>query len=208
MMKTKYKIEFNNHKKEDFIDVWNIEAKYLDKSTIASVDQVMEWDIKNNDIHIFVRDIETNHIVGEITILPLSYKQFKDFLMNKFDDTKLDGKKLLVYNDDNSYYLLFSAIAIDLNYRNDKLVLSFLLKGLNLKINELLKRGIKFENMCAEGQTKDGQKFIEKFLNLKEKVITKDGYKIYSFNCKDELIKWINIFPTYIEKYDTNIANK
>lgn len=207
-MKTKYKIEFNNHKKEDFIDVWNIELKYLETSTIASVDQVMEWDTKNNDIHIFVRDIETNHIVGEITILPLSYEQFKDFLMNKFDDTKLDGKKLLVYNDNNSYYLLFSAIAIDLNYRNDKLVLSFLLKGLNLKINELLKRGIKFENMCAEGQTKDGQKFIEKFLNLKEKVITKDGYKIYSFNCKDELIKWISIFPSYIEKYDTNIANK
>lgn len=195
-------IEYDNHTQKDFEDVWNIEAEYLEKSTISSVDQVMEWDKKNNDAHIFVRDIKSNKIVGEITLLPISKKQFRDFISNKLEDTELSAENLLKYKENNSYYLLFSAIAIDKKYRNNKLVLSYLLKGLNTKINILLKRGIKFENMCAEGQTKDGQKFIESFLNLKEKMVTKDGYKLYCFNSTDDMDKWIYKFPSYIEKYD------
>lgn len=49
--------------------------------------------------------------------------------------------------------------------------------------------------MCAEGQTKDGQKFIEKFLNLKVKNITKEGYKLYSFDNLEEMKKMDKYFP-------------
>ena len=202
-MKSSYIIEFNNHTKKDFEDVWQIESCYFDPSTISSINKVMEWDNKNNDTNILIRNEKLNKIVGEITMLPLSKKQFDDFILNTFEDTELDAKNLLVYEDNNTYYLLFSAIAIDKNYRSDKSVLSFLLKGINIKINELLKRGIKFENMCAEGQTPDGQKFAESFLNLKEKNISKKGYKIYCFDSKIEMDKWINIFPSYIDKYDS-----
>lgn len=59
--------------------------------------------------------------------------------------------------------------------------------------------------MCAEGQTKDDQKFIEKFLNLKVKNITKEGYKLYSFDNLEEMKKWINIFPKYMEKYNSTL---
>ena len=59
--------------------------------------------------------------------------------------------------------------------------------------------------MCAEGQTKDGQKFIENFLNLKVKNITKEGYKLYSFDNLEEMNKWINIFPKYMEKYNSTL---
>lgn len=198
-----YVIEYNNHTQKDFQEVWNIEFEYLELHTISTVNQVMDWDRKNSDIHIFVRNINEDKIVGEITLLPISKKQFEDFMSNKLEDTELNTKNLLVYKENCSYYLLFSSIAIDKKYRNDKLVLSYLLKGMNTKINALLKKGIKFENMCAEGQTKDGQKFIESFLNLKKKLITKEGYQLYCFNNTNDMNEWINRFPLYIEKYDS-----
>ena len=199
-MLERYAIEYNNHSQNDFKDVWNIESQYLEPSTIASINQVMEWDKKNNDIHIFVRDRSINKIVGEITLLPLSEEQYKNFLINKLEDTELNAENLLKYNDNDSYYLLFSAIAIDKEYRNTN-ILGYLLEGLYVKLNMLSKKGIKFKNMCAEGQTNDGQKFLENFLNLKEKCVTKDGYKLYSFNNTDEMNQWLIKFPSYIEKY-------
>lgn len=162
-MKDRYVIEYNNHTQKDFEDVWNIEKEYLASSTISSVKQVMDWDNKNKDIHIFVRDLKLNIIVGEITLLPLSKEQFKDFMSNNLEDTDLDAYNLLTYERNRSYYLLFSVIAIAKKYRNDKKVLSYLLKGINSKINSLLRKNIRFENMCSEGQTNDGQKFIENF---------------------------------------------
>lgn len=77
-----YRIEYC-HKKQDFLDVWNIENQYLEPYTISSVDQVIDWNNKNNDTHIFVRDLIKDKIVGEITFLPLSKEQFdKLCLMN------------------------------------------------------------------------------------------------------------------------------
>ena len=51
----KYQGEFK-HKNKDFEDVWSIEQEYLEPSTIATVKQTIEWDSKNSDIHIFIRD--------------------------------------------------------------------------------------------------------------------------------------------------------
>lgn len=204
-MKEKYIIEYDKHSKKDFEDVWKIESDYLEPSTISSVQQVMDWDNQNNDVHIFVRDTIADKIVGEITLLPISEKQFNDFILNELQDVELNAENLLKYNENNEYYLLFSAIAIDKKYRSDKLVLSYLLKGLYTKINTLIKRNIKIKNMCAEGQTIDGQKFIEGFLNLKEKNTTKEGYKLYSFDNNEDMKQWINIFPSYIEKYDATL---
>lgn len=71
-MRERYLIEYSNHAQIDFRYVWNIEKEYIEQSTISSVEQVMEWDSKNKDIHIFVRDLKFNKIVGEIALLPLS----------------------------------------------------------------------------------------------------------------------------------------
>lgn len=201
-MKERYVIEFYNHTKKDFDDVWNIEHDYLEPETISSVEQVMLWDRKNRDIHIFIRNVISDCIVGEMTLLPLTDKQFIDFMKNELSDTELNYKSLEAYEDNNTYNLLISAVAIDKKYRDDKLVLSYLLKGMNKKINDLMNRGIKFKNMCAEGQTLDGQKFIKNFLNLKEKCITKEGYKLYSFDDEKYFFKWYEKFPIYIEEYD------
>ena len=78
----KYQVEFK-HMPKDFEDVWNIEQEYLEPSTIAGVEQTIEWDKQNPDIHIFVRDNDKNQIVGEITLLPLSKEQFNKFMINK-----------------------------------------------------------------------------------------------------------------------------
>lgn len=206
-MKERYVIEFYNHTKKDFDDVWNIEYDYLEPETISSVEQVMLWDGKNRDIHIFVRDAIFGCIVGEMTLLPLSDKQFTNFMKNELSDTELNYESLEAYEDNNTYNLLISAVAIDKKYRDDKLVLSYLLKGMNKKINDLMSRGIKFKNMCVEGQTLDGQKFIKNFLNLKEKCVTKEGYKLYSFDDEKEFLKWYEKFPAYIEEYDRRIGN-
>ncbi len=201
-MKERYMVEFYNHTKKDFEEVSKIENDYFEPETIASVDQVMLWDNKNNDIHIFVRDVISNCIVGEITLLPLNDEQFIKFIKNELSDTELNHKTLESYKDNTCYNLLLSAIAIDKKYREEKAVLSYLLKGLNQKINSLLSKEIKFKNMCAEGQTKEGQKFLESFLDLKEKGLTKEGYKLYSFDNTDEFLKWFKRFPKYIEEYD------
>lgn len=197
----KYRIEYE-HSIRDFEDVWYIEEKYLEPSTIATVDQVVKWDKKNNDIHIFVRDLEVNKIVGEITLLPLSEEQFNKFMNNELEDTEINEETLLEYKDNNKYYLLYSAMAIDSEYRNDKMILSLLLKGFYDKLTSLRNRGIVFLNMCAEGQTPDGQKFAEGFLDLKCKKITKDRYKLYSFNGDQDFEKWFNDFPGYINNYN------
>ena len=163
----KYKIEYT-HKTEDFKDVWQIEKNYLEPTTISSVEQVINWEKKNPDINIFIRDIVKDKIVGEITILPLSENQFNKFMKNELEDQQINNHTLLNYEKNGSYYLLFSAIAIAPEYKNDKLVLSLLLKGLKDKLEYLSNNNnIKFLNMCAEGQTIDGQKFSENFLNLK-----------------------------------------
>lgn len=179
-----------------------IEQKYLEPSTIATVDQVAKWDKKNNDIHIFVRDLDANKIVGEITLLPLSSEQFNKFMNNELEDIEINEYTLLEYKDNNKYYLLYSAMAIDSEYRNDKRVLSLLLKGFYDKLVTLKNRGIVFLNICSEGQTLYGQKFAEGFLNLKCKKITKDGYKLYSFDNNQDFEKWFSIFPDYINNYN------
>ena len=202
-----YRIEYY-HKKQDFIDVWDIENQYLEPSTISSVEQVIGWNNKNNDTHIFVRDLIKDKIVGEITFLPLSKEQFDKFMSNELEDTEIDGNSLLSYENGKSYYLLFSAIAIDKDYRNDRRILSLLLKGFNDKLNELINRNIKFLNMCAEGQTPDGQKFIENFLNLKYQQNTKEDYKLYSFDTDKEFDDWLKAFPKYIEEYNNNLVFK
>lgn len=202
-----YKIEYY-HKKQDFLDVWNIENQYLEPSTISSVEQVIDWNNKNNDTHIFVRDLIKNKIVGEITFLPLSKEQFDKFMNGELEDTEIDGNSLCSYESEKSYYLLFSAIAIDKDYRNDRRILSLLLKGFNDKLNELINRNIIFLNMCAEGQTPDGQKFIENFLNLKYQQNTKEDYKLYSFDTDKEFDDWLKTFPKYIEEYNNNLVFK
>lgn len=123
-------------------------------------------------------------------------------MINELEDTEINKDTLLQYKSEGTYYLLFSAIAIDIEYRKDKLVLSYLLKGMNEKIQNLMKNGIKFLNMCAEGQTADGQKFIESFLNMQNRYTTKDGYKLYSFHDTQDLYNWIKKFPEYIKIYD------
>ena len=202
-----YRIEYC-HKKQDFLDVWNIENQYLEPYTISSVDQVIDWNNKNNDTHIFVRDLIKDKIVGEITFLPLSKEQFDKFMSNELEDTEIDGNSLCNYENGKSYYLLFSAIAIDKDYRNDRRILSLLLKGFNDKLNELINRNIKFLNMCAEGQTSDGQKFIENFLNLKYQQNTKEDYKLYSFDTDKEFDDWLKTFPKYIKEYNSMYDNK
>lgn len=196
----KYRIEYK-HNIKDFEDVWYIEKKYLEPSTIASVDQVIKWDKKNKDIHIFVRALDANKIVGEITLLPLTEEQFNKFMNHELEDTEINEHTLLEYKNNNKYYLCYSAMAIDFEYRNDKLILGLLLKGFYDKLNYLRSRGIVFLNMCAEGQTLDGQKFAESFLNLKCKKLTKDGYKLYSFSNEQDFENWFKIFPQYINKY-------
>lgn len=179
-----------------------IEKNYLEQSTISSIEQVLEWDSKNKDIHIFVKDISKDKIVGEITILPLSEEQYIKFMNNKLKDTEINYNTLLNYESNKSYYLLFSAIAIDPEYRNNRLILSLLLKGLYDKICYIQNKKISFTNMCAEGQTLEGQKFIESFLDMKYKNKTKEGYKLYSFDASKEFDNWLNKLPKYIESYD------
>lgn len=101
----KYIIEYT-HKEKDFEDVWNIEKKYFEHTTIASVEQTISWDSKNSDIHIFIRDTIKDKIIGEITILPLSELQFNKFMKNKLEDTKINSNTLLSYKKDSSYYQL------------------------------------------------------------------------------------------------------
>lgn len=203
----KYKIEYQPVIK-DFEDVLHIEENYLEPSTISSVEQVINWDKKNNDIHVFVRDRKVDRIVGEITILPLSEVQFNKFMINELEDTDISSKMLLNYENNKSYYLLFSAIAIDPKYRNDRIILSLLLKGLNDKLNNLKNRKIRFLNMCAEGQTIEGQNFIENFLDLKYKRNTREGYKLYSFDSMQDFDEWLKRLPQYIESYNNKFNLK
>lgn len=193
---------------KDFEDALHIEENYFEPSTIASVDQVIKWDSKNNDINIVVRDEIENKTVGEITILPLSEEQFNKFMNNELEDTEINSNTLLNYESNKSYYLLFSAIAIDPEYRNNRLILSLLLKGLNDKIHYLKNKNITFLNMCAEGQTLEGQKFIENFLDMKYRKVTKKGYKLYSYNDKKEFDKWLKQLPEYIESYNNRFNLK
>lgn len=199
----KYRIEYN-HIYQDFIDIWNIENNYLNPSSITSIEQTIKWNKKNRHIHIFIRDILKNKIIGEITILPLSKNQFHRFMLNELEDTEINEYTLLNFKSNSTYYLLFSTIAIDPKYKSDKRVLSLLLKGLNNKLHDLLNNGIQFLNMCAEGQTLEGQKFIEGFLDLKFNKFTKEGYKLYCFNSPNDFTKWLTNLSTYIETYNKN----
>ena len=196
-MNEKYILEQYNHTKDDFNDVWKIESQYFNPKMISPVTGSTEMPVS-----IKVKDKNTCSVIGEITLLPLTKKQYESFITNKLEDTDIDEVNLINYEDKMECYLLFSAIAIDLKYRNDRRVLSNLLKGLIAKINSLQERGIIFKNMCAEAITSDGSKFIKGFLDLKEVTKTNEGYTIYSFNDKNDMDKWLKIFPSYIKEYD------
>ncbi len=197
----KYVLEFK-HKLKDFEDVYNIEKQYLEIESISTVKQIQSWDKKNDEIHIFVRCLEVDKIVGEITLLPINEEHFIKFIEANLLDTEINSDTLLVYKEKTECYLLFSAIAIDKKYREERKILSLLLEGLFIKIQQILKRNIKILNMCSEGQTIDGQKFIENFMNMKCKNITKENYKIYSYDNILEFQNWIKDFRGYIDKYN------
>jgi len=62
--------------------------------------------------------------------------------------------------------------------------------------------------MCAEGQTLEGQQFIENFLDLKYIRDTKEGYKLYSFDDRKEFEEWLIRLPKYIESYNNRFSIK
>ena len=200
----RYNLEYE-HKEKDFEDVWNIENDYLKPSSISSINQTIKWNHQNKDTHIFVRDIKKDKIVGEITILPLTEEQYKLFMNNELEDTSITN--ILEYKPNMECYLLFSAIAIAKDYRHERIILSLLMEGFYKKLNYLINKDIRFLNMCAEGATSDGQKFIENFLNLKVQKETNEGFKIYTFDTRKDFNDWIKEFPNYIDKYkkDNNL---
>lgn len=195
------KIDYN-HTLQDFKKIEEIEKGYLAINTIAPSHQTFEWHNANKDIHIGVRDTVTDEIIGSIAIIPLNKKQYNKFILNELEDTELNSSNIEEYKEGKEYYLLFSAITIQKEYRNNRYVLYLLLKGFYDKLLDLKYKDINFINMCAEGQTKDGQKFIESFLDLKFYKKTKDNYNIYCYE-KDyeDFNKWLENFPNYIESY-------
>ncbi len=196
-----YKLEFR-HKEQDFEEVYNIEKQYLEESNISSVIQIKKWDKRNNDTHIFVRCLNIDKIVGEITLLPINETLFNKFINDELCDTEISEEDIIIYKSGIDCYLLFSAIAIDKNYRHEKKVLSLLLEGLSLKIEKLFCGNVNILNMCSEGQTAEGRRFIEKFLNMQCQKVTSANYKLYCYEKTKDFLKWSKKFKTYISNYN------
>jgi len=186
----------------DFKEIEDIEKSYFDPDTIVPSSQRYDWYASNRDVDIVIRNSDNHEIVGEIAIVPLSKDQYYKFINGEFADTELTGDTMLTYENNKDYYLMFVVVAIKEEYRNNRRALYYLLKGTCEKIKQLQNRGIKYINMCTEGQTPNGQKFIDGFLNLRLMGKTKDNYNLYHFEKDSEdFSNWINIFPNYIESY-------
>ena len=187
---------------EDFEEMEEIEQGYFASDTIPSSSQAYKWYLKNPEIEIVIRDFINNKIVAQATILPLSKEQYEKFIAGELKDTEFTEENLLKFEDNKEYYLMFCCVAITKEYRENRMVLYWLLKALYDRIKYLESRGIKFINMCAEGQTKDGQKFLESFLDLKLMGKTKDDYQLYYYEKDyDDFNRWFTTFPKYIENY-------
>lgn len=193
------------HNEDEFIDVLEIEENYLEPLTIASVEQVLSWEEKNHDIHIFVRDHLMNRIVGEITAVPLNHSQFTKFMNGTLEDTELDHDTLCKYHRGDTYVLLLSCVAIAPSVRKNPLILYLLLLGLRNKIKKLIYKGIHLTNICAEGQTEEGKKIIENFFHLTHENTSKDGYYLYCYPKDDiDFQAWWTGFETTLENYRKN----
>ena len=155
----------------------------------------------------------TNEIVASLAFIPLNKNQYNKFILNHLEDTELNVDTMEKYQNEGEYYLLFSVITIQKEYRNNPEILYLLLEGFFDKIVQLKKRNITFINMCSEGSTQDGQKFIEKFLDLAIHLKTKVGYNIYKFqNDYQDFNLWFEKFPDYLKNYyrkylDNEISN-
>ncbi|MCL2383087.1 MAG: hypothetical protein FWC79_02785 [Oscillospiraceae bacterium] len=198
----------NNLTFEDFKEIEEIEKSYFDIDTVVTSSQVYKWHLVNPDTEIVVKSIVNDEVVGQISVIPLSKEQYKNFINGDLKDTEINEDNIITYINHCEYHLLFSCITIKKQYRENKMILYCLLKGLYEKIKYLESKDIKFINMCAEGQTTDGQNFLEKFLSLKLMGKTKDNYSLYYFE-KDynDFDNWFTAFPTYIEKYYNNFSN-
>ena len=188
----------SEHTENDFKDVWKIEEEYLESDTISSIEQVLKWENKNHDIHIFVKDRLQDCIVGEMTILPLNDEQYSLFIQGKLSDTEITDEQLEKYEDKKEYSLLISAFAIDKKYRNNPNIFYLLLLGLKEKIEELKKRRISFKNICTEGQTLAGRNISNTFLEKQD--IVGVEYPLYKVTI-DDMDEIVSLIDNYVNRY-------
>ena len=119
-----FKIDFN-FTLEDFEECEEAEKGYFNPDTTASSFQAYNWYLKNPDIEIGVRDVATNKIAGQATILPLNKEQYDKFISGELKDTEFSEKNLLQYEGSKEYYLLLCCIVIKKEYRDNPMVLYF-----------------------------------------------------------------------------------
>lgn len=203
----KFKIE-DELKFKDFEAMVEIEKSYFKPEKIGSSDEDYQWYLKNPDIEIVIKNVNNGEIAGYSTILPLSKKQYEKYINGELKDVNISERDLLSYKNNQEYYLLFCSIAIAKKYREEKVVLYWILRGIYEKLKYLKSRDIRFVNMCAEAVTKDGQKFVESFLNLRFIKRNKDGNKLYNFKEDyDDFNQWLEIIPKYIGDYYSKYVN-
>lgn len=184
------KIDYNFNL-NDFKIIEDIEHLYFENDCISPAEECLKWYNKNNLTCIGVRNSK-NKIIGSVSILPLKNNVFNDIYENRMNEADVTYEQIETYENNKTYLLYLSSIAIHKKYRNNYRVIMTLLKGCINLFNLLEKRNIKIEKIMADASTIHGEKICKKILKMDYIIDTSHNSKIYC-TTGEKFIKNISI---------------
>lgn len=136
-----------------------------------------EWQNKNSEIYITIKDGET--LVGYICFMPLKKSTYEKYRKGLLHDSQISGDDIVPYKSQHKYNCLFCSIVIKKDYQNG-IAIIMLLDALKQKILDLKSRNIDIERVLADCVTEDGIKLFSRLgFNY---ICSHEGGKIYELN--------------------------
>lgn len=143
----------------------------------------LDWFRRNPEIYTFIVDTETDCTVGYVNAMPVSESVHEALVNETILDTKIPTEDILTYQQEGTYILYFSSLAVHPEYQNTK-AFTLLYDAFMSHLIDLANRGIFFSKVIAEGVTTKGSR-ICRLSGLKPIFVMNGGYTLYSLELSE-----------------------
>lgn len=149
------------------------QAVYLDQlsydeSYRGKLDDCIAWSKSNPNIYLMIRDLDTNHIIAYVNIMPVTNECYNKIKSGNFIDIEITPQMILQQSEN----IYISSVVIDPFYRC-YYVCKFLLDAIENKLTSM-----KIKRILADAITPIGEK-VCKHINMVKILDSKHNSVIY-----------------------------
>ena len=147
---------------QDIQEVLDMEAEVYPEEERQELSSCIQYFEVNPNVYLFFKDVETERIVANIDICPVTDECYEMIRSGAFLDREIQPDMVLSYDLPSLYNIYFEGITIRKEYRNTGLFL-FMFNAVVRMFLSLGEREIFARRMIADAVTAEGVKFCKLF---------------------------------------------